>query len=86
MSEYDSLSEDRACELVTESRCFIVVIWHEVNSLMVSVIPVAVFISIVLCLHFCHGGWEMSLFSFRLESSPSRLYARHHLILEQALK
>ena len=48
----------RSCEAATESDCFVVVIGQEVGALMVSMVPVAVLVPIVLCLCFYHGCWE----------------------------
>ena len=49
----------RSREAATESDCFIVVIGHEVCSLMVSMVPAAVLVPIILYLCFYHGCWEV---------------------------
>ena len=46
---------ERTFETATYSRYFIIIDRHEVGSLMVSMVSVAVFESIVLCPHFCLG-------------------------------
>ena len=48
----------RSREAATESDCFVVVIGHEVGPLMVSMVPAAVLVPIILYLCFYHGCWE----------------------------
>ena len=44
-----------AFETATEPGCFIVIVRQEVGSLMVSMIPAAVLVPIILYLCFCHA-------------------------------